>query len=170
MSNYILKTARLSLRKFTTQDASFIFNLLNSEDWIKYIGNRNINTLKEAEDYIISVFLKSYDDASIGYYVVENNEDKIPMGICGLVKRTYLDELDYGFAFLPQYMNQGYAFEISNEFFQYAKNQLNIKRLYAITVSYNLRSIKLLEKLDFKFQHHIHPEEDEELMIYNLNL
>lgn len=170
MNHIVLKSDRLNLRKFILEDANFIFDLCNSAEWLKYIGERNLKQISDAEHYIQTVFLKSYEEETFeGYYVIELNEIKMPIGICGLVQRTYLDHLDYGFALLPQFMNQGYTYEISKKFIEYSKINFNLKHIYAITVNYNYPSIKLLEKLNFKFFKKIHPHDDEELMIYKIS-
>jgi RimJ/RimL family protein N-acetyltransferase len=103
-----------------------------------------------------------YQKNGFGFLVVTlNNPAETPVGICGFIKRDYLDCPDFGFAFLPQFMGQGYAYEISVALLPYAKNVLQIEKLCAITTLDNTRSIKLLEKLGFHFDKIITEEDGE---------
>lgn len=145
----------------------FILKLLNSDSFIKYIGRRNINTIPEAEKYISDKFVKSYRNNGFGFYIMELTECKTPIGICGLVKRGWLDDIDLGFALLSEYEGKGYAFEASKGMLEYSFNELNIKKIAAITVPDNTRSINLLKKLGMKDGGTImHPEENKELPLF----
>lgn len=150
--NYILETERLALRELNESDASFIIELLNSDGWLKYIGDRNVKTEDQARDYLNNGPIKSYQDNGYGLYLVELKNEKIPIGICGIIKRDNLELPDIGYAFLPKYMGQGYAFEIAQQTLVYAKEQLNINKILAITNPENKASIKLLGKLGLTFQ------------------
>ena len=87
--------------------------------------------------------------------------------MCGLVKRESLDDIDIGFALLPQFEGNGYALEASKGVMKFAKDKLNLKRIAAITVPYNIPSIKLLEKLGMKFEKTINlPGDPEALMLF----
>lgn len=144
-------TDRLNLRELQISDAPFIFELLNSEGWLKYIGDRKINTLLDAENYIINGPAKSYKDNRFGLWLVYEKTEKKSIGICGLLKREYLDYLDIGFAFLPNYQKKGYAYEAAEATCYFAENNLNSNKLMAIVQRDNLQSAKLLKKLGFEF-------------------
>ena len=109
MSNqpaYILRTERLQLRRFCFDDSEFIISLLNSEGWLKYIGDRNVKTKEQAENYLKNGPLKSYEQNGFGLSMVETRNGK-PIGMCGLIKRNYLEHPDIGFAFLPEFSSMG---------------------------------------------------------------
>ena len=166
---YILETERLSLRQFEITDTGFIVELVNSPGWIKFIGDRNIKTKEQAEDYLKNGPIKSYEDNGFGLYLVELKNDKIPIGMCGIIKRDNLDSPDIGFAFLPAYTGQGFAFEIASATVEFAKDVLKLPEILAITVPHNKASIKLLEKLGLAFSKKINFSADkEELMLYQL--
>lgn len=165
----ILETERLILRDITETDAEFILELLNQPSFIKYIGDRNVRTVEAAGDYIESRFIKSYRDNNFGFYVVELKEKHLPIGICGFVKRDSLPDADLGFAFLGEFEGKGYGFESASAVLEYGKNSLDLKRLLAITTQNNQSSIKLLEKLGFKFERLIKmPHDAEELKLFSL--
>ena len=160
-SNFV--TNRLSLSKIILNDASFILELVNTEEWIKFIGNRNINNLEDAKNYIQKILLNE----NTKYWTVIIKETGHPIGVVTLLKREDLEFLDIGFAFLDDYQNKGYAFEAVSEIVNHALNKYNA--ISAITLPHNHASIKLLQKLDF---HHIGNmnREDQELLHYQIQL
>jgi RimJ/RimL family protein N-acetyltransferase len=165
----ILETKRLILRKFTLDDTAFILELLNTEGWIKYIGEKNVKTTDQAREYLESGPLKSYRNNGFGLALVELKADHIPIGMCGLINRDYLDYLDIGFAFLPNHSGHGYAFEIVKKTVEYAFGELEQEKLLAITLPQNYSSIKLLTKIGFRYDKtFISPDTNEELCLYSL--
>lgn len=72
--------------------------------------------------------------------------------MCGLVNRESLEDIDIGFALLPEYAHLGYAYEIASATIRYAKNVLGINKVVAITDASNTSSIKLLNKIGLQFE------------------
>lgn len=164
----ILETERTILREIIETDAEFILDLLNQPSFIRYIGDRNVRTVVEARDYIESRFTESYRKFGFGMWAVELKENNAVIGICGFVKRDGLPDADIGFAFLPQYAGQGYAFESAAAALEYGRNDLNLKSVLAITSKDNDASGRLLGKLDFRFERLIVlPGDAEELKLYS---
>jgi len=75
-----------------------------------------------------------------------------PIGVCGLIKRDTLDDVDLGFALLPEFCGQGYALESAAAVIDFADHAIGLKRMVAITSLDNDASIHLLEKLGFGFE------------------
>lgn len=164
----ILETERLVLREFTTDDSSFIVELVNTPGWIEFIGDRNIRTEEKAKLYLENGPLKSYALNGFGLSMVELKKGKIPIGMCGIIRRENLADPDIGFAFLPEYTGQGFAFEIASATMKYAKDVLGLPVICAITVANNSSSIKLLNKIGLTFVRPFYfPESTEELMLYS---
>lgn len=164
------ETKRLLLRELNPGDTAFIIELLNSEGWIRFIGNRNMHTDEDALKYILNI-TANYKKYGFGFYVVERKEDAVSMGICGLVKREGLDDIDIGFAFLPEYTGQGYGYESAEAMLHHARSVLMIPRIVAITSKDNRTSQKLLEKIGLGFEKTIHiPGDEEELNLYAIDL
>lgn len=161
----ILETQRMNLREFNSEDAPFIIELLNSEGWLKYIGERNFKTTEDAIKYLENGPIKSYAENGFGLMMVEIKDDKTPIGMCGIIRRTTLEHPDIGFAFLPQFMGKGYATEIATATMKYAKNELHLPVIFGITLPENIRSIQLLEKSGLKFEKNIMMD-NEELMLF----
>ncbi len=165
---YTLETERLFLREFTENDTTFIIELLNSKGWLEYIGDRNIKTDEQAKEYLIKGPIKSYEVNGFGLSAVELKKEKQLIGMCGIIKRDNLEHPDIGFAFLPQFMSKGYAFEIAKATLKFAKNNLKLETILAITVPGNKPSVKLLEKIGLKFCKTFSFQNDnEELMLFS---
>jgi RimJ/RimL family protein N-acetyltransferase len=147
----VLTTDRLVLRHLSLDDAEFILGLVNEPSWLQYIGDRGVRTLDDARAYIRNGPVDMYERLGYGLYLVELAGLHQPIGICGVLKRDTLDDADIGFAFLPGYWGQGYAYESASAVLAYARKTLGMTRVLAITSLDNYRSIKLLEKMGFSF-------------------
>jgi RimJ/RimL family protein N-acetyltransferase len=164
----ILETERLLLRELTWADAAFIVTLVNTPGWLTYIGDRNIKTEDQAKEYLINGPMKSYRENGFGLWLVELKETASSIGMCGLLRRDYLEHPDIGFAFLPAYNGKGFAFEAAVATLSYAKAQLNLSTICAITLADNRNSIKLLEKLGMNYiEPVLLPINNEELFLYS---
>jgi RimJ/RimL family protein N-acetyltransferase len=138
------------VRKFSEDDAEFMLRLLNEPSFLRYVGDRNVRTIAEARKYIREGPLASYERHGFGLCLVELKDSRVPIGICGLLKRESLEDWDVGFAFLPQFWSKGYAFEAASAVLAQAR-AAGMKRILAVTSQDNIASIALLEKLGFRF-------------------
>lgn len=166
----MISTTHLTLRRLTVNDAPFIFELLNTPNWKKFIGDRNINTLHDAGNYILTMQNNFYDKYNYGLLLVSLKGNDGPIGLCGLIKRDYLDSPDIGFAFLPGYEGKGYAYESSMAIIDDAIKNHAITKLYAITTDKNIRSQNLLERCGLSYEKDIEIPTDEVLRLYQLIL
>jgi ribosomal-protein-alanine N-acetyltransferase len=168
MQMNIIETDRLIICRLSEGDSEFILELLNSPGWLKFIGNKNVKTEADAENYIINGPIKSYEVNGFGLYLVKLKKIYTPVGICGLIKRDTLENIDIGFALLPEYEGNGYAFEAAEAVLKHAKRDLGIKKIVAITDKDNVNSIRLLEKAGLIFEKNILlKEDDKELMLFS---
>ncbi|MGW8123654.1 GNAT family N-acetyltransferase [Roseivirga echinicomitans] len=145
----IIETERLRLEKGTLDDQEFIFTLLNSPNWVEYIGDRGIESLIDAENYIKDTLIKSYNEHGFGLYKVVLKLNNLPIGLCGILKRSHLTQPDIGYAILPEYEGYGYISEAAEATLSFAKRQLKLKTLLAITNTKNEVSQHLLGKMNF---------------------
>ena len=163
----IAETERLIISKFSLEDAPFLLKLINTPKYLKYIGDKNLKTVEDAENYLTNGALKSYKEHGFGFYKLQEKLSNTTIGTCGLVKRDELEDIDMGFAFLPEFEGQGFGFESSMAIIKLAKEKFHLKQLLAITLPINKNSIKLLEKLGFKYQKTVIPFDDnEELLLF----
>lgn len=162
----MLKTPRLQLRQYVVADGAFIFKLMNSEGWLKNIGDRKIHSIADAEAYMEKNYLPLYEKYGFGPFLV-SLKDGTPIGSAGLYKRDTLDHPDIGFAFLPEFANKGYAFEAASAVMDYAGNTLRLKTIVGITLETNQPSIKLLKKLGLNEIGTFTYEDGEELLLFS---
>jgi RimJ/RimL family protein N-acetyltransferase len=148
----ILQTERLTLRKIMVEDAAFILDLLNQPSFFQFIGDRGVRSLDDARKFILSRYVDAYNHLGFGVYLTLLRESQTPIGICGLIKRDGLEDVDIGYAFLPQYWAKGYASESVAAVLAYARDTLGIKRVLGITTLDNAGSIRVLEKAGFRFE------------------
>jgi len=148
----VLQTERLTLRCLVGADAPFILGLLNDPAWIRYIGDRGVRTLEAARGYLEDRIISMYRKFGFGLWMVELKSGGKPAGICGLVKRDTLPEVDLGFAFMPEYRGLGYAYESALAVREHAVGALGMPRLLAITSPVNADSVRLLERLGFALE------------------
>ena len=153
----IIETDRLTLAELQIEDALFILELYNDPDFIKYIGDRNIQSIVDAEKFIKIGPQASYTENDLGLYKV-SLKDHTPIGICGLLKRDELDDPDIGFAMLPKYRKSGYTFEASVAVLDDGRNRLGLNYIIAVTSPENNASIRLLNKLGMRFDRMIQLE------------
>jgi len=157
----ILETDRLVITELTTKDAPFFFELVNDPAWIKYIGDREIYTISDAEDYLNSKIIASYANNGFGFYLVSLKNNNLSIGITGLINRKGLEHVDVGIAFLESYRSKGFAYESTSAILDFAKRELGIDPILAITDLNNSKSIKLLERLGMRFEKIIQLPDDE---------
>jgi RimJ/RimL family protein N-acetyltransferase len=167
----VIETGRLILRRLAVDDAEFIVELLNQPSFLRYIGDKEVRNNADAVRYIQAGPLASYERFGFGLYLVELKETGVPIGICGLLKRDSLPDVDVGFAFLPSYWSQGYAFEAAAAVMTYGRDVLGLRRIVAITSPDNEGSIRLLEKLGLRFERLIKLSADQsEVRLFGSNV
>jgi ribosomal-protein-alanine N-acetyltransferase len=148
----VLETERLLLRRLSTDDAEFIVELLNQPSFLRYIGDKEVRMTADAVRYIETGPIASYERFGFGLYLVELKESGASIGMCGLLKRDSLPDVDVGFAFLPSYWSRGYALESATAVMNYGREVLRLRRIVAIVSPDNEASIRLLEKIGLRFE------------------
>ena len=155
-----LETDRLRLRRLSVDDAGFILRLLNEPSFIQNIGDRGVRTIEDARAYIFKGPIASYEQFGFGLLLVEERESRVPVGICGLLKRDVLEDADIGYALLPEFWSRGYAFESASAVMSYAREKLGSNRVLAVVNSNNQSSIRLLGKMGFQYQKMVRLSDD----------
>ena len=166
----VLETDRLTVRRLTVDDSAFILRLLNEPSFIQHIGDRNVRSLADAKQYILAGPMASYDLHGYGGFLVELKETRLPIGVCGLIRRDTLDDVELRFAFMPESWSKGYAFEAAAAMVSHAHDRHGLKRLVAVTSQENVATINLLVRLGFYFDRMVRlPDEKEELRLFARN-
>lgn len=170
LSLKVLETERLLLHRFSLEDAGFIFELLNEPSFIQNIGDRGVRKLADASSYIQNGPIASYAKNGFGLYLVVLKETNESIGMCGLIKRDSLEDVDIGYAFLPKFWSKGYAVEAARAVKAYAKDVIGLKRMVAIVDPRNEGSIRVLEKIGLRFERMVRLSEDDiELKLFAID-
>ena len=166
----VLQTERLRLRHMTDVDAPFMLALLNDPAYHRFIGDRGVHTAEAARDYMRNGAMAMVARLGFGFYIVEREADGCPIGVSGLAKRDFLDDVDIGYAFLPQYGGQGYAIEAAVGVLAHAR-ALGLTRIVATVRPDNSASIRVLEKLGLRFERPIRvPDTERALHLFAMDL
>ncbi|GAC16926.1 GNAT family N-acetyltransferase [Aliiglaciecola lipolytica] len=160
----VAQTERLNIRKVTTAEAFFILELVNDPDWIRHIGDRDIHNQADARRFIEDGPFVSYQKNGFGLYVFCDNRKNRPMGVCGMLQRTFLDAPDIGYAILPAYRRKGFTFEACQGVLQADCQRLGLKKVHAIISKENTQSINLIERLGFTFTKVIQHQQTDTLL------
>ncbi len=167
----VATTSRLRLRRFNPEDAAFILELVNQPEWLRHIGDRNVRDLAAARAYLRNGPLAMYARHGFGLYAIELNSGGAPIGMCGLLKRDTLPDVDIGYAMLTAHTGHGYALEAAGACVDLARRQFQLARLIAITAPDNARSAQLLVRLGMRLERRIpHGDPAEELCLYGMAL
>jgi ribosomal-protein-alanine N-acetyltransferase len=163
----VIQTERLGLRWLADSDAEFILELLNQPSWLQFIGDRGVRNLADAHAYINNGPLAMIKQHGVGLYLVELRSSKQAIGLCGLLKRETLTDIDIGFAFHPDFWGKGYAKEAAAACIEYACEFLRLDRVVAITLPENRASIALLKAIGMAYESDTSlGESDEVLQLY----
>jgi RimJ/RimL family protein N-acetyltransferase len=165
MKELRISTSRLLITDITLNDAGFMLELLNTDGWKQFIGDRNVNNKQEAEAYIQKII----DNPNFGYFTVRLKEGDLPIGMTSMIKRDYLDHHDIGFAFLPDYKGKGYAFEAASAVLNHPSTLAVHTKVLATTLKHNSSSIQLLERLGLVLDKEIKVE-GKELFLYSVEV
>lgn len=166
---FILETERLTIRHFTTDDAEFMLRLLNEPSFIQNIADRGVRTVEQAATYLREGPMKSYQVHGHGLYLVALKGSLQPIGMCGLIKREWLKDVDIGYAFLPEFWSKGYALESVSAVLEFGRRSLGLTTIVAIVNPDNEASKKVLTKLGLSFSGFVQMEPNApELALYEL--
>jgi len=158
----ILETPRLRLRELQLDDAAFILDLVNQPSWLRNIGDKGVRTLADAENYIRTGPMAMYARHGFGLYRLELRDSGVAIGMCGLIKRDNLDDVDVGYALHPDYWRQGYASEAVSATLAWGNARFGLQRIVAIVSPHNEESIRVLERAGFAFEKMIQMSPDAE--------
>ena len=166
-----LETARLTLRRFEFDDAPFVVELLNQPSFIRNIGDRGVRSVDDAHRYLREGPMAMYEKYGFGLWRASRRSDGVFVGMCGLLRRDILPDVDVGYAFLPDHWGQGYAFEAANATVQLGASRFGLTRIIGVVSDHNTASIRVLEKVGMRFERlfPMHPGEPE-VRLYSMSL
>ena len=147
-----LRTGRLLLRPIRPDDAAFYFELVNTDAWLTYIGDKGIRSVEQARESIINGPMAMREQHGVTFHVVSLLDDPAPLGVCGLILRDTLPGIDIGYAFLPTAWGRGYAREAAQAVAMQGRDTLGLTRLFGIVSPGHEASIRVLEHLGMRYR------------------
>lgn len=158
-----LETARLWLRRFVFDDAADVVGLLNQPSFIRNIGDRGVRNVDDARRFLHDGPMAMYERYGFGLWRCARRADDVFVGMCGLLRRDILPDVDLGYAFLPEHWGQGYAFEAANATAELAVRRFGLNRIIGVVKEHNAASIRVLEKVGMRYErmYPMHPDEPE---------
>jgi RimJ/RimL family protein N-acetyltransferase len=166
-----LETARLTLRRLDFGDAAFLVGLLNQPSFLANIGDRGVRNVEDAHRYLREGPMAMYEKHGFGLWHVARRADGVAMGMCGLLRRDFLPDVDLGYAFLPEHWGQGYAFEAADATLRHAATKFGLSRVIGVVSENNTASIRVLEKLGMSFERMVSMRPDEpDVRLYGRSL
>ena len=166
-----LETARLTLRRFTLDDAGFALRLVNEPSFIANIGDKGVRNLDDARRYLAEGPLAMYEKHGFGLWHAALREGGAAVGMCGWLKRDILPDVDVGYAYLPEYWGRGLAFEAAEAVLRHGARKFGLGRVIGVVSEGNQGSIRVLEKLGLRFERHhaMYPGEPQ-VRLYSIEL
>ncbi|MCP5061797.1 MAG: GNAT family N-acetyltransferase [Ignavibacteriae bacterium] len=170
MKYKIFETQRLIIKPTEPKDAELIYRILNTPKYFEFVGDRKVTSVEKAKDYIQEKMLPQLKRLGFSNYTLIRKSNNVKIGVCGLYDREGIEGIDIGFALLPEFEGNGFAFESANRLKEAALNDFNIKAINAITSKENIASQNLIEKLGLELVGETKlPDDDEELLLYKIN-
>jgi RimJ/RimL family protein N-acetyltransferase len=147
-----LETERLSLRRFTLEDAAFALKLVNEPAFIANVGDKGVRSLDDARRYLAEGPIAMYERHGYGLWHAALRETGAAVGMCGLLKRDILPDVDVGYAYLPEFRGRGLASEAARAVLRHGERKFGLRRVIAVVAEGNQASIRVLEKIGLRYE------------------
>lgn len=147
-----IETERLLIRPFTLEDIApaYIMNL--DPDVNEFTGDGGIVSRAEIERRITEDVLGDYAKYGFGRWAVVWKETGQFIGFVGFKYLSDIDEVDIGYRFMKAYWGKGIATEAGKACLSIGFSDLKLNRIIAWVLPENKASIRVLEKLGFRFE------------------
>ncbi|MEO7454765.1 MAG: GNAT family N-acetyltransferase [Gemmatimonadaceae bacterium] len=162
----VAETDRLTLRRMTEADAVHMLAILTDTDFVRFVGDRGVRTLEAAESYLRAGPMASYEQHGFGLYLVIRRDDESAVGVCGLLKRDYLEDVDVGYALLPHARGHGFALESVRAVSEHAARDVGVTRLLAIISPENAASRVVAERAGMREHRALTDTNGHEVIVY----
>lgn len=139
-------TDRLRLRRFTEHDVDNLFDLNSDPEVVRYITGGKPTPREVIRDEIIPFHLGVYDRFDgFGTWAAESRSTGVFLGWFHF-RLGPSEDADLGYRLRRAAWNQGYATEGSRALIRKGFNDLEVRRVFAHTMTVNATSRRVLEK------------------------
>ena len=144
----LLKTNRLIIEYFNTSDISDWAKIESDVDVRRFVDGK-VLSFEEARKYV-EMNIRQYQKFGYGRYAVRLKENRNLIGMCGFLNEPY--GIDFGYRYSKDSWGKGLGFEAAKEVVEYGFSELGLEKVVGLTAEQNIGSIRILEKLGFKFE------------------
>ena len=134
------------MRLFTLDDLQVMYKLCTDPDVIKY-ADTPAKDIHEAQQRLEQGPLADYQKYGYGRFAVELKSSGEVIGFCGIKYLPEIDLPEVGYRYLKEYWGRGIGTEAALACVDFARTDLNIKKLIALIIPENTASIRVAEKL-----------------------
>ncbi|MFZ2311230.1 MAG: GNAT family N-acetyltransferase [Methylobacter sp.] len=147
-----LQTARTIMRPFSEKDAIEAFSWFGDPDVMKFTPHGPDTTLESTIERI-DHYLEHQSKHGCAKWIILDRNSMKPIGDSGPMYFPECQRFELGYRLLPGYWNKGLATEVASTWVHHYFQILGLNNLMAYTHPDNLASIRVLEKVGFKFTH-----------------
>ena len=144
----ILETKRLIIEHFTCTDIHMWASIEADPLVRKFVDGKCLS--REEAGHYVKMNMDSYAENGFGRFAVRSKTSKLLIGMCGFLRQD--EEIDFGYRYSAETWGKGIGYEAANKVLNYGLEHLKLKKICAGVAIENIPSIKILEKLGFKFE------------------
>ena len=144
----ILETKRLIIEHFTCADIHMWASIEADPLVRKFVDGKCLS--REEAGHYVKMSMDSYAVNGFGRFAVRSKTSKRLIGMCGFLRQD--EEIDFGYRYSAETWGKGIGYEAANKVLNYGLEHLKLKKICAGVAIENIPSIKILEKLGFKFE------------------
>jgi len=149
----MFETDRLSIRKYNTDDALCLFEILNEKDVTKFIPESTISfdEALDAVTWLISNYEKPISEYFKYSFAITLKDSGKYIGWCGFGTLDFdINKVEVYYTISRKYWGYGYASETVKALINYIFMNYNIYKLVALVKRDNIASHKIIDKNGFK--------------------
>lgn len=149
-SQPIIHTDRLLLRPFKISDSSKVKELAGHSK----IAETTLHVPHPYQDGMAETWINSHKDIFINkkgiiYAIIKKDSNEL-IGTVGLSINDIHRKAELAYWVGVPYWGKGYCTEASKALIEYGFKELNLNRIYALSMDYNIGSYKVMENIGMK--------------------
>jgi ribosomal-protein-alanine N-acetyltransferase len=149
--SFVIETERLLLRTLRLEDIEEVIKFWGDEEVMEYCYGAGS---RERIENSISHYAQNHEKRGYSVYLVIIKETGETIGACGYNPTKNADEIELIYHYKKESWGKGYATEAAKACIKYtSENCNNINKITASVDPRHDASMKILEKLGFKYTH-----------------